>query len=213
MNRLSGIDGAQDIMPPKKLILNPPKNPSQQPTPRIKFTNINKDVAKPGITDEGARKRPDEHAKVAPRGQTVASTETPARTSQRGTASRDSSHVGATPAEDVEVNSQRGASIASAVAADEPGNMPRDSSMTDAPPDEEKPGLPIFDSLDLNQDVASAPSMQPPTTIPQQQPHSAQATHPPPARPPYQITTAFERIMRDPGKGRVTYRFDSPFGS
>jgi hypothetical protein len=194
LNRLSGIEGARDIMPPKKLILNPPKNPSQQPTPRIKFTNVNKDIPQPGITvDEEARRRQDEHVRAASRGQAFRSTETPVRLPQQGPSGRESPHAGAA--------SRRSASVASLGAIDAREMPQRDSNMEDVPPDVGEPHAPSENQRSL-QEMATAASMQPPPVVPQQA-QPVQLAHPPPARQPYPVTTAFDRIMRDAGKGKI----------
>lgn len=197
-------------MPPKKLILNPPKNPAQQPTPRIKFTNSNKDNATPGITvDEEARKRQHEHVKAASRGQVFRSTNTPIRMTQRGNSGRGSPHINPAPVGKVEAGLKRSASVASIGAVDTSGDVQHDSTMTDASPDVDQPKVPP-DNPDLMEEAASAPTMQPPAVIPQQ-PQSNQVTHPPPTRPPYQVTTAFDRYMREAGKGKKFLISDSAF--
>ncbi len=193
-------------MPPKKLRLNPPKNPSQQPTPRIKFTNVNKDIAQPGITvDEEARRRQDEHVRAASRGEVFRSTETPVRMTQRGAAGRESSHVGAEPAGKFAADSKRSASIASIGDVDDQGNLTGDRIMKDGPPDINQPALPS-ENQKLIQDMAATKAlmMQPPAVVPQQA-HPAQVAPPPTVRPTYQITTAFDRVTRDPGKGNASH--------
>ena len=202
MNRLSGIDSARDIMPPKKLILNPPKNPAQQPTPRIKFTNVNKDITQPGIAvDEEARRRQDEHVRAASRGQVFSSTETPVRMAQLGTPSRVSAQFGTGPAGKVGAGSRRSASAASVGGINDHSNVPQDSDMKDAPANGDQPSVTSENQKSI-QGMAPPAPMQPPAVILPQS-HSAQVAHPSIARPAYQVTTAFDRIMRDPAKGRV----------
>lgn len=191
-------------MPPKKLILNPPKTPSQQPTPRIKFTNLNKDMPQPSTSaQEEAGHQQDEPVRAVSRGQAIASTEPSAKMTPQATADRDSPHLAATTAVNVEDGTNRSASTTPTGATDGRGNMPHDSDMTDAPPNEEQSGPPVPDNQKLTQDVASASSMQPPAAIPQQS-QPVQVAHPPPARPTQQITTAFDRIMRVAGKGKAS---------
>lgn len=203
MNRLSGIDGARDIMPPKKLILNPPKNPSQQPTPRIKFTNLNKDTTQPGITvDEEARRRQDEHVRAASRGQVIGSGETPVRMAQRPSGRRESPRVSATPVGKAEAGSKRSVSVASTGGAEDKGSLAQDSSMPDARPDSDQPAQPPGNQKS-SQDVTSIASMQPPASIPQPS-QPAQVPRPPTTTPAYLVETAFDRVMRDPGKGRLS---------
>ncbi len=195
MNRLSGVDGARDIMPPRKLILNPPKNPSQQPTPRIRFTNLNKDITQPGITvDEEARRRQDEHVRAASRGQVFSSSETPVRMVQRPSGRRESPHVGK-----VESCLKRSVSVVSVGGVEDKGSFGQDSSMADAPPNSNQPAQPP-DNQNPGQDVPPTASMQPPASIPQQS-QPSQVPRPPIAIPAYLIETAFDRVMRDPGKG------------
>jgi hypothetical protein len=204
LNRMAAIEGARDIMPPKKLILNPPKNPSQPPAQRIKFTNVNKDVAQPGITvDEEARKRQDEHVRAASRGLPLRSTESPVRMVQRGTTSRESSKLRNTPGANVTTGSKRSASIASIGGIDDSANMPQDSTMADASPDTKQPAPPPQDQ-EVVQAITSSASMQPPAVAPQ----PAQPAPVPRAltvTPAHPMTTAFDRVTRDPGKGNASH--------
>lgn len=187
-------------MPPKKLILNPPKNPSQQPTRRIRFTNINHAIAQAGITvDEEARRRQDEYVRAASGGQAFKSTETPARMVQPGPASRESPNVGPASVVKVGAGAKRSASIASLGDIDDDGNLPQDNSKTDAPPDTDQ----LAPTSEKQQEMASSASMQPPAAIPQL-PHAIQIPRPPTATPAYLPTTAFDRVMREPGKGTVS---------
>jgi hypothetical protein len=191
-------------MPPQKLKLNPPKDPAQQPTPRIKFTNLNKDNATPGITvDEDARRRQDEHVRAASRGQILGSNEIPVRMTQRGSANTDPTLVDAAPVAKAEASLKRSASIASLGGVDDHRNLPGDNTMRDAPPDTDEPRL-LSENPKPIQDMASADSMQPPAVNPQQF-IPAQPTHATVTRPAYQASTAFDRWMRDPGKGNVSH--------
>ncbi len=185
-------------MPPRKLILNPPKNPSQQPTPRIKFTNLNKDITQPGITvDEEARRRQDEHVRAASRGQVFSSNETPVRMAQRPSGRRESPRAGK-----VESGLKRSASVVSVGGVEDKGTLAQDSSTADAPPHSDQPAQPP-DNPKPSQDVASTASMQPPASIPQQS-QPPQVPRPPIATPAYLVETAFDRVMRDPGKGTIS---------
>lgn len=194
-------------MPPKKLILNPPRNPSQQPTPRIKFTNLNKNTAQPGITvDEEARRRQDEHVRAAAQGQVARSTDTPVRASLPRAASRDSPSAGTAPVASagVKAPSRRSASVVSRGApVDEQQVRPEDSSKNDDPRvASEPPQLPEKPEILQDGQQAVTSVMKPPAVIPQQTPSLA---HAPPSRPPGPITTAFDRITRNPGTGKAAY--------
>jgi hypothetical protein len=192
-------------MPPKKLRLNPPKNPSQQPTPRIKFTNFNKDAAQVGITvDEEARRRQDEHVRAASRGQILTSTETPVRMTQRGSANRDSPHIAAVSGRQQADMNKGDTSIASVGGDHDRENLQGDVSMIDAPADNEPSRRPSENEIST-QTIPSTAPMQP-TGVITQQPHPAPVAPPPPTRPIYQPTTAFERVLRNPGKGKAPSR-------
>jgi hypothetical protein len=201
---MSNVDGARDIMAPKKLILNPPKNPAPQPTPRIRFTNVQRDHPPPGITiDEEARRRQDEHVRAASQVQAFGRTnDTPVRMPQRVVASRDSPQVTTAPVANVIVGSKRSASVASLGGADDKGNLQRQSHERDVSQDAQQSRR-LSENQSLIQQTPSVPPMQPPPMIPQQS-HPIQATQPPPpSRPTYQAPTAFDRIERDAGKGKV----------
>lgn len=225
---MSAVEGAQDVMAPKKLILNPPKNPTQNPTTRIKFTNINKPatgnkaIMQPGIAiDEDARRRQDEHVRAASGGQAFTSTETPFRMPSRNNASRQSASAGTTPVGTVEASRKRSASVASLSGIDDSSGLPGDLGLIDpaltgdAPPS-------TSENLQPVQHAVPATSMQPPAIIPQQshsaqiattpavfpqQSHSAQVTAIPAIQVNYPIDTAFDRVMRDPGKGALPLIF------
>jgi hypothetical protein len=213
MNRMSAIEGARDAMLPKKLILNPPKNPPQLPTQRIKFTNVNKDIAQPGITvDEEARKRQDEHVRAASRGLTLRSTESPVAMGQRGTVSRESSKLGNAPLANVVTGSKRSASVASTGAIDDSTKMPQDSTTKDAIPETKEPAPPS-EEQDVVQDTASsAPTMPPPAVVPQpaQPAQPAPAPRAPTVTPAHLASTAFDRVTRDPAKGKIFPHMESP---
>jgi Bromodomain len=197
-NRLSSIEGDQDIMAPKKLIIKPPKMPLQQPTPRIKFTSSHKDLAQAGIAvDEEARRRQDEHVRAASRGQVVRSTETPVPMTPRRATSRDAPHSGAAPVANIGAGRNQDALIAS-VTRDVKEDLEGDSSMRDAPADIETRRRSSDNQGSAHRTPSTAP-MQPPAVI-SQLPHSAQGAHAPTARPNYPSSTAFDRVMRDPGK-------------
>lgn len=185
-------------MPPRKLILNPPKNPLQQPTPRIKFTNLNKDTTQPGITvDEEARRRQDEHVRAASRGQVLDSSETPVRMAQRPSGRRESPRIGK-----AESGLKRSASVVSVGGVEDKGIVAQDSSMADASPRIDQPAQPT-NNPKPSQDVTSTASMQPPSSIPQQ-PQGPQVPRPPTTTPAYLVETAFDRVMRDLGKGELS---------
>jgi hypothetical protein len=210
MNRMSTIEGARDVMLPKKLILNPPKNPPQQPTQRIKFTNVNKDVAQPAINvDEEARKRQDEQVRAASRGLPLRSTESPVCMAQRGTASRESSKLGNAPGANVATGSKRSASVASTGAIDDNAKMPQDSTTKDAIPETKEPA-PLSEDQDVVQDTTSSVStMQPPAVVPQPA-QPVPAARAPPATPAHLFTTAFDRVTRDPAKGKASPHINPP---
>lgn len=191
-------------MLPKKLKLNPPKNPPQQTTPRIKFTNLNKDKTQPGITvDEEARRRQNEHVKAAARGQVFKSTETPVRMSQRGSVNRDLPHVAA-PEANVGAASKSSEPVASVSGVDKQENAQGDIKMADVPPETDKANVPSV-AQTITQGDSSTTTMQPPAVVPQQFQQSQAVPHPPlrPVYPVNPVTTAFDRVTRDPGKGKL----------
>lgn len=207
MNRMSGIDGARDIMPPKKLRLNPPKNPPQQPTPRIKFTNFNKDTAQVGITvDQEARRRQDELVQAASHGEIPKSTEA----TQHGAVTRNSPHraaaaattaaaaAAATPSGQHAPIENPEASIAS---VSKGASLPSDVRTVDAPAESEPTPKPSSRQPSM-QRTPSAPVLPeaPPMSQP---PPPTPVVPPPPPRPVYQPTSAFDRFVRDPGKGKA----------
>jgi hypothetical protein len=202
LNRLSGVDAARDILPPKKLILNPPKNPSKQQTPRIKFTTMNKNATQSGITvDEEARRRQEEHVKAAAQYQIPRSTGTPVPTSFARAAGRDSPTATTARATSVRSPSRRSISVISKGPIDEPETTQAESSPKDLPPPDvgeiqvspEKPENPP-------EEPQAAALMQPPTVVTQQ---AQSITQLPIAKPPVLVSTAFDRLVRDAGKGKA----------
>ena len=189
-------------MAPKKLILKPPKAPSQQPTPRIRFTSSHQDLAQAGIAvDEEARRRQDEHVRAASRGQIVRSSETPVRMTQRRAASRDSPQRGATAVATPGTASNQHVSTATVDGDDVQEDLQGDTTIKDAPADAESPRRPSDNQSSINRAPSTTP-MQPPAVMPQQGP-STQISHAPTARPNYPSSTAFDRVMRDPGKSKI----------
>ena len=192
-------------MAPKKLIIKPPKIPSQQPTPRIKFTSSHKDLAQAGIAiDEDARRRQDEHVRAASRGQIVRSTETPVHV---GADSRDSSRPRAAAAAAATVTNlgaarSQDAPIASIGEVETTEDVEGDSSMKDVPADNETPQRSSDNQGSVRRTPSAAP-MLPPAVV-SQQPASAQSAPAPHAKPNFPSSTAFDRVMRDPGKSIVT---------
>lgn len=222
---MSAIEGAQDLLAPKKLILNPPKDPAQNPTPRIKFTNTNKSAMsnkatlQPGIAvDEDARRRQDEHVRAASGGQALMSTKTPSRMPQRNNASRGSASAGATPAETVGAGRKRSASVASLSGVDDSRGLPGDLSLMDPALTSDTLPLPppASETLRMFKLAVSTTTMQPQAII-MPPSHTAQSTitpaallhqfHPaqltpiPAPQVNYPIDTAFDQVMRAPGKG------------
>lgn len=210
---MSHIEGAKDILAPKKLKLKPPKQPlpQQQPPPtRIKLINSSRGTVPAGmIVDEEARRRQEAHVRTASQVQSAVSPDpAPVQVAARSAPKKESTPRlrSATPAQQKQVQP-----------ADLAPPTDDQAERTDVKPTEQTTKETSFQPEDERPKTASSISRRrtssavpahrstpgrstPVPTI--KQDTSGQVAEAPPARSAYQASSAFDRIVRDPGKGR-----------